>query len=112
MKFEFDNLPTNLQTVVKDTLRIYDRVYVLYYNGGYHVTTSVAILKAYPTDYHVVGDYTAQDIYSDNERIINYVEEFHSYPPSYKGKKDFALMRSLEWGDKVTFDKDGNIIRA
>lgn len=111
MYAKFEELPKGIQNLVKWDLRLYDSCTVYFENGEYHVTTSVCIKSHYAEDYKVVGVYYAKDLFTVEERIIIYVEEFHSYPIEYKGKKDYKMLKSLTYGDKVVFDDNGNIVK-
>lgn len=107
-----NSLPENVQHQVCENLRIFDKVYVTYENGSYRVSSSVVLKKHYAEDYKVIGTLDAVDVYSPEDRLLIYVEENHSYPIGYKGVKDWDMIRNLNWGDKVTFDKDGNIVKC
>ena len=107
-----NSLPINVQDQVKDTLKAYDHVNVWFSNGEYHVSSGCFIAAVYASDDKFIGTFNAKDIYTDNERIINYVESFHDYPIEYKGKRDYKLLDSIgnDYSVKFTFDENGNII--
>lgn len=104
-------LPGNIQLKIRNTLKAYDRVDVYYENGMYRF--GLCIKKTYAPDHEVIGTYYAKDIFTEEERIINYVEAFHDYPIQYKGKRDYAWLKTLtSWDDKVKFDENGNLVNA
>lgn len=107
-----NNLPIDVQEKVKETLKAFDTVNVWFENGSYHVSTACCIKAVYSNDDKFIGTFSAKDIYTDNERIINYVETFHEYPIEYKGKRDYKMLSQIgnDYTVKFTFDKDGNII--
>ena len=108
---KFEQLPAEVQKEVKEILKAYDRVSVTFENGKYHF--GGACLKAtYASDYEVIGDYKDTDIFTEEERIINYVESFHDYPAAYKGKRDYKWLKSLgyDYDIKVKFDENGNLV--
>ena len=109
---DFNLLPEDVKAQVKKTLRSFDEVNVIYEYGEYHVSTGLAIKCHYADDHEYIGHYKADDIFTPDERIINYVESFHSYPVQYKGKRDYNMINSLTWDDRAKFDEERNIVRA
>ena len=109
---DFNALPIDVQEQVKRTLRSYDEVNVIYEYGEYHVSTGLAIKCHYADDHEYLGCYKAKDLFTPDERMLNYVEAFHEYPIEYKGKRDYRMLDSLTWDDKVKFDEERNIVRA
>ena len=101
------------QNEVMDTLKAYSEVNVEYYNGEYHFSTCVCLRATYPADFKVVGTVYADDIYTEDERIINYMETFHEYHPQYRGKRDYRMINEIgnDWTIKFKM-VDGNIVRA
>ena len=104
---KFNELPKEIQDEVKRTLRAYDEETVWFENGRY--TYGVSIQAKYAPDHEYIGTYYAKDVYTDEERIVNYCEEFHSYPMEYKGKRDYDIIRDYKAKYKMV---DGNIVRA
>ena len=100
-------LPKEIQDYVKNTLRAYDLVDVWFEDGRY--TYGTVIKSKYPPDSEYIGTYHADDVYSREERIVNYCEEFHCYPREYKGKRDYDLIKDHKAKYKMI---DGNIVRA
>lgn len=85
-------LPGTVQLRIRNTLKAYDSVDVYYENGKYHFGTVVK--KTYADDHEVIGTYYAKDIFTEEERILNYVNEFQSYPMNYKGKRDYSIFHT------------------
>ena len=54
-----------------------------------------------------VGTYRASDVYTEEERIVNYVNEFHDFTMSYKGKRDYSMIKDYNATFKMV---DGNIV--
>lgn len=104
---EFNELPNEIQEYVKNTLCAYDKVDVWFENGRY--TFGICLRSKYALDHEYVGTYYAKDIYTDEERIVNYCEQFHSYPREYKGNRDYRLIRDYAAKYKMVA---GNIVRA
>jgi hypothetical protein len=109
---QFNNLPETVQAKVKEILRAYRKCYVVYEYGEYHVSAGIALKAKYAPDHEFIGEYRDTEIYTDAERVINYVESFHDYPIEYRGKRDYRMINALTWSDKVKFDDNGNIVRA
>ncbi|GHV34244.1 hypothetical protein FACS1894187_04420 [Synergistales bacterium] len=92
---DFYTLPLRVREQAKDTLRAYSSVHITFANGEYSVSTGICLMSKYPDDFKVIGDVVASDIYTDDERIVNYIEEFHDYPPQYKGTRDYDMLRYM-----------------
>ena len=107
---KFEQLPEEVQEKVKEILKAYNSTSVTFENGKYHFG-GYCLKKTRARDYEYIGEYKADDIFTKEERIINYVESFHSYPIDYKGKRDYRFIRNLGWDDEVTFDENGNLIK-
>lgn len=103
----FNELPQDVQDRVKRTLRAYDEETVWFENGRY--TYGVYIQSKYAADHKYIGTYYAKDIYTEEERILNYCEEFHSYPINYKGNQDYSIIKDYKAKYKMV---DGNIVKA
>ena len=104
---KFNELPHEIQEKVKRTLRAYDKETVWFENGKY--TYGIALKAKYASDHEYIGTYYAKDIYTEEERIINYCEEFHEYPIEYKGKRNYNILNDYKAKYKMV---DGNIVRA
>lgn len=104
---KFNELPQEIQEQVKRTLRAYDEETVWFENGMY--TYGVAIQSKYAHDHEYIGTYYAKDVYTEEERFINYCEEFHSYPIEYRGNRDYNIIKDYKAKYKMV---DGNIVRA
>ena len=104
---KFNELSKEIQEEVKSTLRAYAYVDVWFAYGRYPFGT--AICSEYADDHEFIGTYYAKEIFTEEERIINYCEEFHSYPIEYKGKRDYDIIKDYKAKYKMV---EGNIIRA
>lgn len=102
---KFNELPERIQQKIKNTLKAYDEVTVFYEYGDYHFGTC---LKAtYGEDHEYIGTYYAKDVFTEEERILNYVNEFQCFPIQYKGKRDYSIFHT---GKRETFKMvNGNI---
>ena len=103
----FNELPIEIQENIKNTLRAYDKVTVWFENG--HYTYFDSIKSTYADDHRYIGTYYAKDVFSEEELILNFCEEFHCYPIQYKGKRDYDLIKDWNAHYKMI---DGNIVRA
>ena len=101
----FNELPESVQNKIKNTLKVYDKVDVYFEYGEYRF--GLVLKKHYAADHEVIGTYYAKDVYTEEERILNYVNEFQSYPIEYKGKRDYKIFHT---GKQETFKMvNGNI---
>lgn len=104
---KFESLPQEVQKEIKSILKAYADVDVWYEYGRY--TFGTALTKKYAPDHRFVGTYRAADVYTEEERIINYVNEFRDFPINYKGERDYAMLKDYNATFKMV---DGNIVVA
>ncbi len=88
----FNTLPKEIQDKVKNTLKAYDEAHITYEYGAYKVSVGVALTATYAPDFKVIGTISANEIYTQDERIENYINEFQDYPIEYKGKRDYKTL--------------------
>lgn len=93
---ELKYLPKAIQKQVKNTLRAYDDCSVVFENGRYSVGGGVMIKAHYADDHEVIGNYRADEVYTETERTENYINQFHDYPMNYKGNRDYQLIKDLD----------------
>ena len=108
---KISNLPLNVQNEIKQTLSAFDKCSVtLTKDNQYKVNTFSSI---HTGDYdQFIGEYTANEVFSIEERIINYVKSFRDFPykvdgVTYQGKKDWAVINS-NWID-VFINPNGDL---
>lgn len=101
------------QENVKSTLKAFNEVNVVYEYGKYNFSSALCLKAHYAPDYEFVGTVYADDIFTPEERILNYIESFHSYPVEYKGVKDFGMLREVEgnWDARFGYNENGTIVR-
>jgi len=104
------NLPDSVQQDIRSSLRAFSTVDVWQKaNGEYTVSASV-FLSAGPSPKYI-GEYKAEEVFTMDERIVNYVNAFRSYPFTHKlrytGKEDNRVLRD-DW--TVAEMVDGNIV--
>ncbi len=107
---KFETLPIDIQEKVKDVLKAYHEVTVIFENGTYNVSTGSCIQAKYAPDHKVVGYYTNTEIYTEDERTINYIESFHEYPANWKGRRDYLKIKCLNllgYGTKIKLTETG-----
>jgi hypothetical protein len=111
---KFETLPMNIQNDIRKILKAFDNCYVTFEYGEYHVSSGFGIKAEYGSDYEWIGDYTAKEIFTEEEMMLNYIESFHSYPPNYKGKRDYKMLNKIEgkWETKFKFNTNGDIVQA
>ena len=110
----FNTLPIEVQADIKKALRAYDRAFVVFEYGEYHVSVGISLKAQYAPDHKFIGEYKATEIFTEDERAINYIESFHEYPHSYKGKRDYRMLHDIEgkWDTKFKFDEERNLVIA
>jgi hypothetical protein len=88
-----NNLPNEVIAKVKNVLKVYSEVNVVFENGEYHVSTGLCLKAHYAADHKFIGTFYAKDVFTEAEKIENYINEFNSYPCNYKGNRDYAKLR-------------------
>ena len=96
----FNELPKEVQEEVKDWLKVYNETHVTFENGHYKVSSSISLLAKYPEDFKVIGDYKANEVFTAEERMVNYIVSFHDYPIEYKGTRDYLAKKEYEKSHK------------
>ena len=104
---KFNELPREIQYDVMELLREYEDVTVWCENGRYKY--DLLTKTKYMSNQEYIGRYYARDVFTEDERIVNYCEQFHSYPIEYKGKRDYDLIKDWQANYKML---KGNIVRA
>ena len=95
-----NNLPMEIIEKIKGILKAYDKCNVVYEDGKYEVRTGVCLQANYSQDFRVIGEIKASDIYTPKEMILNYIEEFKSFPYNYKVEKNsYSTLRKYENGE-------------
>ena len=102
---ELNTLPSEVVEKVKSILRAYDEVNVIYEYGEYHVSAGLCIKSTYGADHEFIGTYKAKEVYTEEERILNYINSFQDYPIEYKGKRNY---KDFQTGKREVFKWDGN----
>lgn len=77
-----DVLPIEIQNKVKRILKAYSEVNVTYEYGEFRVSTGYCIKSNYHYDNFVCGYYKQEDVYNEEQRRQNFIEEF-GYVPCY-----------------------------
>lgn len=93
---ELKYLPKAIQKQVKNTLRAYNNCLVVFENDRYSVGGGVMIKAHYADDHEVIGNYRANEVFTETERTENYINQFHDYPMNYKGDRDYRLIKDLD----------------
>ena len=93
---ELKYLPKAIQKQVKNTLRAYADCLVVFENGRYLVGGGLTIKEHYADDHEVIGNYRAEEVYTETEITENFINQFHDYPNNYKGNRDYKLINDLD----------------
>jgi hypothetical protein len=79
-------------------------------NTGKIIATNAIVLHNGQYDEYL-GEVLADEVFTSEERILNYVKNFRDYPwPQYKGAKDWKKLDS-DWTE-VSLNAEGNLIFA
>jgi len=109
---QLNNLPQSVQEDVRSVLMAYSTVYVTLKADGKYNVTAALVLHNGPYDQYI-GEFTSKEVFTLEERIVNYVNEFRDFPyrctngAHYTGKKDWAALQS-DWSKAEMID--GNIV--
>ena len=96
---------------VKSKLECFDKCIVtLNKKTGKVIATNAVVLHNSEYDQYL-GEVLADEVFTSDERILNYVKNFREYPwPQYKGAKDWKKLDS-DWTE-VSLNSEGNLIFA
>lgn len=103
-----NTLPNDIIEGVKSTLKAYDKCNVIYQNGKYNVRVGYSLTKEYAEDFKFIGEFVKEEVFSENEIIENYINEFNCYPANYKGAKSYTLVNKMR--EEKEFDWDNNTV--
>ena len=84
-------LPVEVKEEIKDILKAYDKCNVVFESGKYSVRTGYCLQKEYSKDYKFIGEFAKDDVFTKREQVINYIEEFRSFPSEYKIERNSYL---------------------
>ena len=101
-----------VQKEIIDTLKAYNECHVERHGTEYKVCVGWC-LKAHYGDEEILDEFTADEIFTEDEKILNYMEVFHEYKITYKGKRDYKMIHEIKgnWDARFAFDENKNIIR-
>ena len=91
-----NNLPKEVIAEVKNILKAFDEVNVVFENGKYDVSTAIVIKAHYAADHKFIGTFYAKDVFTEAERIENYINEFGDYPCNYHGERDYDKLHEAQ----------------
>lgn len=77
---KLDDLPADVQTEVRETLKAYHDCAVVFEHGKFNVSAGSCIKSHYNFDHFVCGRYRDDAVYTIEERRKNYEEQFGSKP--------------------------------
>ena len=105
-----NNLPQSVQDDIRSWLCTFSEVTVYQKaNGEYNVRACTVLSNGQSDKY--IGEYTAKEVFTVEEQIVNYVNEFRDYPFSreykYTGKRDYLALQG-DWTQAELVD--GNIV--
>ena len=110
----FNQLPEAAQQAVKRTLSAYATCTVWEDNAtGNYKARAHTIISNNDSGEICLGEYTALEVFTNEQRIINYVEQFKDYPfPLYTGTKDYTALLSYAANPKsyVVSITEGNVV--
>lgn len=107
---ELNTLPSEVIEKVKNVLRAYDEVHVIFEYGEYHVSAGLCIKAIYGADHEFIGTYKANEVFTPEERMLNYINSFQDYPIEYKGKRNY---KDFQTGKREVFKwENGNLVIA
>lgn len=108
---KFTKAPREVQERILEALKQVRYVYVVRNGDRYSVTTHLTTQRSERGEWEYLGKFTMEEIYSPDERILNFVEVMHDYPPEYRGKRDYLMLQSVSGNNAARFRwLDGNIV--
>lgn len=92
-----------------NTLTCYREISISHQYGGYHYTTGHVLTAVYPSDFKFCGTVKDEDVYTEDELLLNYVNNFYSYPITYKGVRNYLILKKAQLKKLKLILVDGNI---
>tara|TARA_R110002096_G_scaffold260001_2_gene453376 strand:- start:182 stop:526 length:345 start_codon:yes stop_codon:yes gene_type:complete len=109
-----NELPESVVKDIKAKLGHFSEARVWKKGEEYKVVAHIGI-SASKSAWEFVSEFSSAEVFSNEERIINYVNNFKDFPYcvdkdhlTYRGKKDYKAIRS-NWNE-VTLNNDGNLV--
>lgn len=106
------NTTLNFNTIaeVRSTLMAYPKCYV--YSDGENERVSTGVYISATGNDKLIKTFEAKEVLTTNEFILGYINNFRSFPASYKGKYDWPLMQKLIKGEiqQLGLDENGSIV--
>ena len=95
---EYDDLPQEAKDELRKALVAFPDASLWKQGDKYFTTEGVSIVKKYDDEYGLehIGKYHDYEVFSDKERIENYINTFRDYPSEYKGLRNYSLMREMD----------------
>jgi hypothetical protein len=109
---ELNKLPASVQEEVKKWLRVYNEASVVFEYGEYHTSAGIAIKSVYADDHKFIGTFNVKGVFTEDERMVNYMNSFREYPIHYKGKRDYIWLKAQARDTKFELDSNGNFKTA
>ena len=103
----FQTLPLKAQSEISDTLKAYSKV-DFYFRGCEFQVRAFTILSATNDGYTHLASFNKDDIFSEEEQIVNYVNSFRSFPIEYNGNKNWKELKK-DW-KVATMNDESNIV--
>lgn len=106
----YAKVPATVAAEAMETLEAFDRVYITRQNGQWSQHAGIMLQSTYAPD-SVLYEVHAGAVYSEKERNINYLNNFHEYPHGFRGNRDYHVLRSkfAEGHTVVNYDEDGTL---
>lgn len=95
---EYKDLPQEAKDELRKALVAFPDASLWRQGDKYFTTEGVSIVKKYDDDYgwEHIGKYHDYEVFSDKERVENYINTFRDYPPEYKGLRNYSLMHIMD----------------
>ena len=108
-----NTLPASAVADLKSTLGAFNKAHLWKSGEDYKVVAHI-MLSARDSEWSYVDTFTSEEIFTPNERILNYVRNFRGFPfrvgkdhLTYKGDKDYKAINS-GWTE-VTLNENGDL---
>lgn len=101
-----------VQKEIIETLKAYNECHVERHGDEFKVCVGWC-LKSHYGDEEILDEFKADELFDEDEQILNYMEVFHDYKITYKGKRDYKMIHEIKgnWAARFAFDENKNIIR-
>jgi len=103
--YTLNELPQSTQDEVMRTLCAYGKVSVVWKPNVGFVCQTFTVISNSDNGEVFIAEFNKDEVFTEAEQIVNYVNTFRDYPIAYSGKKDWAAIHT-DWKSAALVGQD------